>query len=143
MSSEQIQMLRYEDAIISGNIPYIERVLENDTHYDVPILHLPPYELLDTVDGESLIYLYEQGLVDLPTIVVALLYDDPYLINPKSIDSNMIRQIITLDDWNIYTEYQDIILAHMTSYITSHSDAETRVARDISMNRREKKSVLV
>lgn len=138
MSTEQ--MIRYEDAIISGDISYIENTLENDAHYDVPILHLPPYKLLDTVDTESLIYLYDQGLIDLPIIVVALLYDDPYLINPSMIDTEMIRYIISLDDWNIYLEYKDIILAHN---ISNNIDTETNVARDISSYMKEKKSVLV
>jgi len=138
MSTEQ--MIRYEDAIISGDISYIENTLENDTHYDVPILHLPPYKLLDTVDTEALIYLYDQGLIDLPIIVVALLYDDPYLINPSMIDTEMIRYIISLDDWNIYLEYKDIILSHN---ISNNIDTETNVARDISSYMKEKKSVLV
>lgn len=77
-SEEQLQA--YDWAIRIGDLETMNRIIQSYGHYDVPILDLPPHEMLQEANLEALQFLDEQEYTVLPDLVRAVIYDDPMFL---------------------------------------------------------------
>lgn len=115
-------ILKYENAIRNGDIAYMNYIVTNYRHYDVPILQSDPYTLLNTVSHEALSWLYEQDYIPLSDMIKALIYDDP-LILYQGIDKDIVKEILLIGTWEIFKYYEDdivsIILDDSSGYLMS------------------------
>lgn len=107
-----VQMIceQYDIAIRNGDIEYIHWVVNNHQHYNVPILNADPLVMLNDANHDSLHWLCEQGHIDLPNIVYAIIYDDPIHISKDDITDDVVKQILLRGAWEIFNEYHEDIL---------------------------------
>ncbi len=77
-SEEQLQA--YDWAIRGGDLEAMNKMIQAYGHYNVPVLDLPPEQMLKEADHEALLFLDEQEYTVLPDLVRAVLYDDPMFL---------------------------------------------------------------
>jgi hypothetical protein len=119
-SEDAIQM--YDRAIRIGDIPYLDWMTSTYRHYDVPILQVDPFTMLEDASHEALLWLDEQEYIVLPDIVRAIIYDDPLLLDTRDMTVEIVKQILLRGAWEIFLEYHlDILrVIHNTCMDTPH-----------------------
>lgn len=128
---------RYEIAILTGDIEYMDRYISRYGYVHLPLFDMDQYTILDTANHEALAWLSENDHILLPDIVSAIVYDDPLPLYGRPLDYLLFRQIIKRGAWDIYLEYKNSITPEMISMlrdISIESEESALIVQDIVLS---------
>lgn len=113
---------QYDEAIRTGDLPFIDWVTSTYRHYEVPILNTDPFTMLDNASHEALVWLDELDFTVLPDIVRAIVYDDPLLLYTRDITRDIVRQILLRGAWEIFIQYRQEITRTLQEMCMNNSE---------------------